>query len=340
MKLAFVFPGQGSQSVGMMQGWGERAEVRATFVEASDALGQDLWALVTDGPADLLNQTINTQPAMLAADVAAWRVWQAAGGATPALLAGHSLGEYAALVAAGSMSFADAIKLVRFRAEAMQAAVPEGVGAMAAILGLDDDAVRAAPVADGPGEAVRVEPRDEVHVRHPGTGGGVSRLVPQAGQGGDEAPAPRDGQPLQHAVAPGQHHGVPADARVVRTRVAEPRLVGEEARDGPAELVAVARVVDAHRIGVHEHEPTAGEDPPELVVEAEQAAARVEEVARVVVRMEADEVRAEQPVEHLAAHLLVGERGAIGTEGERTDAITVSFQARLQARAKSRPSMR
>jgi len=142
VKLAFVFPGQGSQSVGMMQGWGERAEVRNTFTEASDALGQNLWALVADGPADLLNQTINTQPAMLAADIAAWRVWQASGGATPVLLAGHSLGEYAALVAAGALNFADAIKLVRFRAEAMQAAVPEGVGAMAAILGLDDDAVR------------------------------------------------------------------------------------------------------------------------------------------------------------------------------------------------------
>jgi [acyl-carrier-protein] S-malonyltransferase len=143
MKLAFVFPGQGSQSVGMMQGWGDRAEVRATFAEASDALGLDLWAMVSDGPADLLNQTVNTQPAMLAADIAAWRVWQAAGGAAPALLAGHSLGEYAALVAAGALNFADAVKLVRFRAEAMQAAVPEGVGAMAAILGLDDDAVRA-----------------------------------------------------------------------------------------------------------------------------------------------------------------------------------------------------
>jgi len=143
MKLAFVFPGQGSQSVGMMQGWGDRAEVRATFAEASDALGLDLWTLVADGPADLLNQTVNTQPAMLAADIAAWRVWQAAGGAAPALLAGHSLGEYAALVAAGALGFADAVKLVRFRAEAMQAAVPEGVGAMAAILGLDDDAVRA-----------------------------------------------------------------------------------------------------------------------------------------------------------------------------------------------------
>src|SRR3569833_2446688 len=102
MKLAFVFPGLGAQSVGMMQGWGDRAEVRATIAEASGALGLDLWALVTDGPTALLSQTINTQPAMLAADIAAWRVWQGAGGAAPALLAGHSLGEYAALVAAGA----------------------------------------------------------------------------------------------------------------------------------------------------------------------------------------------------------------------------------------------
>jgi len=163
MKLAFVFPGQGSQSVGMMQGWGERAEVRATFTEASDALGQDLWAMVADGPAELLNQTVNTQPAMLAADVAVWRVWQAAGGATPALLAGHSLGEYAALVAAGALNFADAIKLVRFRAEAMQAAVPEGVGAMAAILGLDDDAVRAVCSEAAAGEVV-----EAVNLNSPG----------------------------------------------------------------------------------------------------------------------------------------------------------------------------
>ncbi|MGK2953344.1 MAG: ACP S-malonyltransferase [Thiobacillus sp.] len=163
MKLAFVFPGQGSQSVGMMQGWGERAEVRATFAEASDAVGQDLWALVTGGPADLLNQTVNTQPAMLAADVAVWRVWQAAGGAVPALMAGHSLGEYAALVAAGALGFADAIRLVRFRAEAMQAAVPEGVGAMAAILGLDDDAVRAVCADAAAGEVV-----EAVNLNSPG----------------------------------------------------------------------------------------------------------------------------------------------------------------------------
>src|SRR3569832_2482867 len=163
MKLAFEFPGQGTQSVGMMQGWGGRAEVRATFSDASDALGLDLWALVTDGPTDLLNQTINTQPAMLAADIAAWRVWQGAGGAAPALLAGHSLGEYAALVAAGSLGFADAIRLVRFRAEAMQAAVPEGVGAMAAILGLDDDAVRAVSADAAAGEVV-----EAVNLNSPG----------------------------------------------------------------------------------------------------------------------------------------------------------------------------
>ena len=161
--LAFVFPGQGSQSVGMMQGWGERAEVRATFSEASDALGQDLWALVTEGPADLLNQTINTQPAMLAADVAVWRVWLAAGGVRPVLLAGHSLGEYAALVAAGALDFSDAVKLVRFRAESMQSAVPEGVGAMAAVLGLDDEAVRAVCAEAAAGEVV-----EAVNLNSPG----------------------------------------------------------------------------------------------------------------------------------------------------------------------------
>jgi [acyl-carrier-protein] S-malonyltransferase len=163
VKLAFVFPGQGSQSVGMMQGLGDRAEVRSTFAEASDALGQDLWALASDGPADLLNQTINTQPVMLAADVAAWRVWLAAGGTSPVLLAGHSLGEYAALVAAGALGFADAVKLVRFRAEAMQDAVPEGVGAMAAILGLEDEAVRAVCSEASAGEVV-----EAVNLNSPG----------------------------------------------------------------------------------------------------------------------------------------------------------------------------
>jgi [acyl-carrier-protein] S-malonyltransferase len=147
----------------MMAGWGARTEIRATFAEASEALGEDLWALVADGPPDLLNRTVNTQPAMLAAGVAAWRAWRGAGGAAPVLLAGHSLGEYAALVAAGALDFADAVRLVRFRAEAMQAAVPEGVGAMAAILGLDDDVVRAVC-----GEAAAGEVVEAVNFNSPG----------------------------------------------------------------------------------------------------------------------------------------------------------------------------
>lgn len=163
MTFAFVFPGQGSQSVGMMQAWAARAEVRETFTEASDALGMDLWQLVSDGPAELLNQTLHTQPAMLAADVALWRVWRAAGGAPPAMLAGHSLGEYAALVAAASLDFADAIRLVRFRAEAMQAAVPEGVGAMAAILGLENAVVSKVCAEAAQGEVV-----EAVNLNSPG----------------------------------------------------------------------------------------------------------------------------------------------------------------------------
>ena len=141
MKLALVFPGQGSQSVGMMTGYDALPVVRETFAEASAALGQDLWALVTEGPDDALNQTVNTQPVMLAADVAVYRAWQSAGGAQGSLLAGHSLGEYAALVASGALAFADALPLVRFRAQAMQDAVPAGVGAMAAVMGLDEPGI-------------------------------------------------------------------------------------------------------------------------------------------------------------------------------------------------------
>ena len=154
MKLAIVFPGQGSQSVGMMQGFEAYPSVHATFVEAGEVLGQDLWALVEDGPADLLNQTVNTQPVMLTADIALYRAWQEAGGAKASLMAGHSLGEYAALVAAGAMSFADALPLVRFRAQSMQDAVPQGVGAMAAIMGLDDERVIAACAEAAQGQSV------------------------------------------------------------------------------------------------------------------------------------------------------------------------------------------
>ena len=154
MKFAFVFPGQGSQSVGMMAAYGDAVPLRDAFAEASAALGQDLWTLVAEGPADRLNQTVNTQPAMLAAGVAAYRLWQAEGGPTPAVMAGHSLGEYTALVCAGSLAFADAVRLVRLRADAMQSAVPEGVGAMSAVLGLDDAAIRAVCAEAAHGEVL------------------------------------------------------------------------------------------------------------------------------------------------------------------------------------------
>ena len=154
MKLAFVFPGQGSQAVGMMSGFTGHPVVRDTFAEASAALGDDLWQLVEEGPAEALNLTTNTQPVMLTAGVAVYRAWLASGGAKPAVMAGHSLGEYTALVAAGALAFADAVPLVRFRAQAMQDAVPAGVGAMAAIMGGDDDAVAAACVEAAQGQVV------------------------------------------------------------------------------------------------------------------------------------------------------------------------------------------
>ncbi len=153
-KFAFVFPGQGSQSRGMMNGYADFAEVRDTFAEASDILQQDLWQLVAEGSDTELNATVNTQPVMLTAGVAVYRAWQSQHGATPALMAGHSLGEYTALVAAGALSFADALPLVRFRAQCMQQAVPEGVGGIAAILGLDDDAVRAVCAEGAQGEVL------------------------------------------------------------------------------------------------------------------------------------------------------------------------------------------
>lgn len=154
MKFAFVMPGQGSQSLGMMAAYGDHPVIRATFDEASAALGRDLWQLVTAGPAEQLSQTVNTQPLMLTADIAVWRLWLDKGGPLPAMLAGHSLGEYAALVAAGVLDLATAVPLVELRAKAMQEAVPAGTGAMAAILGLDADKVQAACAASAEGEVV------------------------------------------------------------------------------------------------------------------------------------------------------------------------------------------
>jgi [acyl-carrier-protein] S-malonyltransferase len=154
MKIAFVFPGQGSQSVGMLDAWTGNAAVTDTLARASTALEQDLSALISQGPAEQLNLTTNTQPAMLAAGAALYAAWCAAGGSKPDVVAGHSLGEYAALTAAQALRLEDAVRLVRIRADAMQAAVPVGTGAMAAILGLDDDAVRAACAQAAQGQIV------------------------------------------------------------------------------------------------------------------------------------------------------------------------------------------
>ena len=143
-KFAIAFPGQGSQSVGMLAELAEAYPIiKETFAEASAVLGYDLFELVMQGPAEELNKTWKTQPALLTSSVALWRLWQAQGGATPAVMAGHSLGEYSALVCAGALNFADAVKLVELRGQAMQRAVPEGVGAMAAIIGLDNDSIAA-----------------------------------------------------------------------------------------------------------------------------------------------------------------------------------------------------
>ncbi|MES2715810.1 MAG: ACP S-malonyltransferase [Pseudomonadota bacterium] len=154
--FAFVFPGQGSQAVGMLDAWGDHPAVRATLEEASTALGEDIARLIAGGPKEQLDLTTNTQPVMLTAAIAAWRAWLAEGGAQPLAVAGHSLGEYSALVAAGALSLADALPLVRLRAQAMQQAVPVGQGAMAAILGLDAAAVAAgcAQAAAATGEVV------------------------------------------------------------------------------------------------------------------------------------------------------------------------------------------
>ena len=174
MKFALVFPGQGSQSLGMMAAYcshaGDAAVIRATFHEASAALGRDLWQLVTEGPAEALSQTVNTQPLMLTAGIAVYRLWLAKGGAPPVLMAGHSLGEYSALVAAGVLQLKDAVPLVELRAKAMQAAVPAGEGAMAAVVGLDAAAVIEACAEAAQGQVVQAvnfnEPKQTVIAGH------------------------------------------------------------------------------------------------------------------------------------------------------------------------------
>jgi [acyl-carrier-protein] S-malonyltransferase len=162
-KFAITFAGQGSQSIGMMTGFAEMPVVQRTFEEASDLLKTDLWKMISEGPAEALAQTVNTQPVMLAAGVATFRAWQEAGGRAADLYAGHSLGEYTALVAAGALAFADAVPLVRFRAQAMQDAVPEGTGGIAAILGLEVEQIRAVCT-----EAAQGEVLEAVNLNSPG----------------------------------------------------------------------------------------------------------------------------------------------------------------------------
>lgn len=186
MALAFVFPGQGSQSVGMSSNLAASySVVKQTFDEASEALGYDLWQMVCNGPEDELNKTQHTQPAMLSADVAVWRVWQERGGPTPEIMAGHSLGEYAALVCAGAIEFSEGVRLVADRARFMQAAVPAGEGAMAAILGLEDEAVRALceqAAEDQVLTAVNYNSPGQVVIA--GAAAAVDRAVAQAGDAG------------------------------------------------------------------------------------------------------------------------------------------------------------
>ncbi len=185
--FAFLFPGQGSQAVGMLDAWGDHPSAVHTLAEASQALGEDVASLIRQGPKDQLDLTTNTQPVMLTAGIVCYRVWLAEGGPLPAAVAGHSLGEYSALVAAGAFSLSDALPLVRFRAQAMQEAVPVGVGAMAAILGLDAQAVRdgCATAAAATGEAVEaVNFNDPMQTVIAGTKAGVERacvLLKEAG---------------------------------------------------------------------------------------------------------------------------------------------------------------
>lgn len=189
MALAIVFPGQGSQSVGMLKDLAAaHAVVQDTFAAASQVLGYDLWTLVQNGPEEELNQTAKTQPAMLAAGVAVWRVWREQGAAMPVVMAGHSLGEYTALVCADALAFEDAIALVAARGQLMQEAVPAGQGAMAAILGLDDDQVRAVCAAAAQGEIV-----EAVNFNSPGqvVVAGHAAAVQRAMAGAKEAGAKR-----------------------------------------------------------------------------------------------------------------------------------------------------
>ena len=191
MKIAMIFPGQGSQRLGMLDGFADAPIVRETIAEASACLGEDLWQLIANGPPEALNATINTQPVMLAAAFAMFRAWQAADGPPAAVMAGHSLGEYTALTAAGALDFAAAVPLVRFRAQAMQEAVPMGTGAMAVIMGLDAETVRCLCLTACEGEVVEaVNFNDQTQIVIAGHKGAVERACVAAKVGGAKRALP------------------------------------------------------------------------------------------------------------------------------------------------------
>jgi [acyl-carrier-protein] S-malonyltransferase len=235
MSLAVVFPGQGSQSVGMLQSLAAAEPVvAATFAEASDVLGYDLWALVQGGPEEALNATERTQPAMLAAGVATWRAWRAHGGPEPVAFAGHSLGEFTALVCADAIAFRDAVALVQFRGRAMQEAVPAGTGAMAAVLGLDDAAVEAACAEAAQGEVV-----EPVNYNSPG------QLV-IAGHAGAVARA------LEACRARGAKRALPLPVSVP-SHSSLMRGAGERLRERLAAVEVRAPRVEVYAIGLARH---------------------------------------------------------------------------------------
>jgi [acyl-carrier-protein] S-malonyltransferase len=224
-KLAFVFPGQGSQSIGMLSRLAEESPIiRATFEEASRVLGYDLWQLVSQGPAEELNSTERTQPAMLAAGVATWRLWQERGGVTPGLVTGHSLGEFTALAAAGALDFATCVDLVRFRGRAMQEAVPAGTGSMAALLGLEDADVVSACAEAAQGsvvEAVNFNAPGQVVIA--GEKAAVMRAIEIAKGRGAKRAVPLPVSVPSHSSLM-QSAGVRLGERLARTEIRAPRI--------------------------------------------------------------------------------------------------------------------
>jgi [acyl-carrier-protein] S-malonyltransferase len=235
MPFAAVFPGQGSQSVGMLKSLAEAEPVvRATFDEASGVLGYDLWTLVQEGPEDALNATERTQPAMLAAGVSVWRAWRARGGAEPSAMAGHSLGEFTALVCAGAMEFRDAVAVVQFRGRAMQEAVPAGQGAMAAILGLEDADVEAACAEAAQGDVV-----EPVNYNSPG------QLV-IAGSAAAVARA------IEACKARGAKRALPLPVSVP-SHSSLMRGAGERLRERLAQVEVRAPRVEVYAIGLQRH---------------------------------------------------------------------------------------